>query len=283
MRRLSQNLHFARKYLREEVLPTAYCSGCGLGTIMNSFLKAVAEMGHTDLNQFVFCSGIGCSAWIPSPHFRADTIHTTHGRSLTVALGMKLVRPELKVVVFGGDGDMAGIGLNHLVQSARRNLDLTAIMANNMIYGMTGGQIAPTTPIGTKTSTTPFGAFEYPLDVSKLVAAAGASYVARWTTFHVVQLKEAIKKALSKEGFSFVEAVTQCPSIFGRRIGMDEGRRMLQWFRDSSVPVSKAREMRDEELVGKIVVGEFANIEKAGLLRNMKEAAMGVSRVGQEK
>lgn len=280
---MSHNPHFARKYLREEVLPTSYCSGCGLGTIMNSFLKAAAEMGHNDLNKFVFCSGIGCSAWMPSPYFQGDTIHTTHGRSLTVALGLKLVRPELKVVVFGGDGDMAGIGLNHLVQSARRNLDVTVIMANNMIYGQTGGQIAPTTPMGTKTSTTPFGAFEYPLDVSKLVAAAGASYVARWTTFHVVQLKEAIKKALSKEGFSFVEAVTQCPSVFGRRIGMEDGGKMLQWFRDSSIPISKAREMTGEELVGRIIVGEFADIEKAGLLRNMKEAATRVSNVAQDR
>jgi len=237
---------------------------------MNCFLKAVDEMGYEDLRQFVFCSGIGCSAWIPSPHFRADTIHTTHGRSLTVALGISLVRPELKVVVFGGDGDMAGIGLNHLVQSARRNLDTTVIMANNMIYGMTGGQVAPTTPFGVKTSTTPFGSFEYPLDVSKLVTASGASYVARWTTYHAVQLKEAIKMALPKEGFSFVEVVTQCPSIFGRRIGIDEGTRMLRWFQENSIPISRAKDLKEKELTGRIVVGEFVNIEKPGLLSNLK-------------
>jgi len=267
---LNDELHFARKYLREEVLPSAFCAGCGLGTIANCFLKAADESGYTDLRQFVFCSGIGCSAWIPSPHFRADTIHTTHGRSMTVALGLKLVRPDLKVVVFGGDGDLTGIGLNHLVQSARRNMDLTVIMANNMIYGQTGGQVAPTTPLGVKTSTTPFGSYEHPLDVSRLVTACGASYVARWTTYHAPQLKEAIKKALPREGFSFVEAVTQCPSIFGRRIGKDESVEMLRWFQKSAIPISKAKDMREQELVGKIIVGEFADIEKPGLLRNMQ-------------
>ena len=267
---LSEDLHFARRYLREEALPSTFCAGCGLGTIANCFLKAANELGYNDLRQFVFCSGIGCSAWIPSPHFRADTIHTTHGRSLTVALGLRLVRPDLKVVVFGGDGDLTAIGLNHLVQSSRRNLDLTVIMANNMIYGQTGGQVAPTTPLGVKTSTTPFGSYEYPLDVSRLVAACGASYVARWTTYHAPQLKEAIKKALPKEGFSFVEAVTQCPSIFGRRIGKDEGVEMLQWFRENAIPISKAKDMQEQELADKIIVGEFVNVEKPGLLRKIR-------------
>lgn len=268
---MGQNLHFARRHLREEVLPSPFCPGCGCGILANCFLKAVEESGHVDLKQSVFCSGIGCSAWIPSPHFKADTIHVTHGRALPVALGLKLVRPELNVVVFGGDGDIAGIGLNHLVQAARRNLDVTVIMANNMIYGMTGGQIAPTTPLGVKTSTTPLGSFEYPLDVSKLMVASGACYVTRWTTFHVVQLKEALKKALTKEGFSFIEAVTQCPAIFGRRLGMGDGREMLRWYRDNSVPVSRARDIGENELEKKIVVGEFVDIEKPGLLRNIQE------------
>jgi len=245
-------------------------------------LKAIEELGYKDLRDFVFCSGIGCSSWIPSPYFRADTLHVTHGRSLPVALGIKLVRPELRVVVLGGDGDMAGIGLNHLVQAARRNLDVTTIMVNNMIYGMTGGQVAPTTPFGVKTSTTPLGSFEYPLDVSRVMVASGASYVARWTTFHVIQVKEAVKKALGKEGFSFVEAVSQCPAIFGRRIGIDEGRRMLQWFRDNSVPISKAKDMEERLLAGKLIVGEFADSEKPGLLRNLSELRRKVTEVGKQ-
>ena len=278
---LRQDLHFARNYLREEVLPSTFCSGCGCGTLANCFLKAIEEMGHRDLKQFVFCSGIGCSAWIPSPHFRADTIHVTHGRSIPVALGINLVRPELKVVVIGGDGDIAGIGLNHVVQAARRNLDLTVFMANNMIYGMTGGQIAPTTPLGVKTSTTPHGSFEYPLDVSKLMVASGASYVARWTTFHAIQLKGAIREALAKEGFSFIEVITQCPAIFGRRLGMEEGKRMLSWFRDNSIPLSKAKDMEEGLLAGKIVVGKFVDIKKPGLLRNLNELRGKVTRSEQ--
>ena len=278
---LKEDLHFARNYLREEALPSTFCPGCGCGMLANCFLKAVEEMGHRDLKQFVFCSGIGCSAWIPSPHFKADTIHVTHGRSIPVALGIKLVRPELKVVVIGGDGDIAGIGLNHVVQAARRNLDLTVFMANNMIYGMTGGQIAPTTPLGVKTSTTPHGSFEYPLDVSKLMVASGASYVARWTTFHAIQLKGAIREALAKEGFSFIEVITQCPAIFGRRLGMEEGKRMLSWFRDNSIPLSKAKDMEEGLLAGKIVVGKFVDIKKPGLLRNLNELRGKVTRSEQ--
>jgi len=275
---LSHDLHFARTYLREEVLPSPFCSGCGCGTLANCFLKAIEETGYKDMKRFVFCSGIGCSAWIPSPHFRADTIHVTHGRSIPVALGVKLARPELKVVVFGGDGDLAGIGLNHLIQAARRNLDVMVIMVNNMIYGMTGGQVAPTTPLNVKTSTTPFGSFEYPLDASRLMVASGASYVARWTTFHAIQVKEAVKEGLAKGGFSFIEVVTQCPAIFGRRLGMEDGRRMLHWFRENSIPISKAEDMEGTSLTGKIVVGEFVNIEKPGLLRNLDELKRKVTR-----
>jgi len=263
--------HFARKYLREEVLPSTFCSGCGCGTVINCFLKAVEEEGFKDLKNFVFCSGIGCSSWIPSPYMRADSIHTTHGRSIPVALGLKLVRPELNVVVFGGDGDIAAIGLNHLLHAARRNLEVVVIMVNNMIYGMTGGQAAPTTPFGVKTTTTPHGTFEYPLDVSSLMVSAGASYVARWTTYHVVQLKEAMKKALRKKGFSFLEVVSQCPPIYGRRIGMESATQFLNWFRSSSIALNRARNMKAEELINKIVVGELVDIDKPTLLENMRK------------
>ena len=249
----------ARRYLRDIRLP--FCPGCGGYTVMNCFLKAVHELGHKDLSNFVFCSGIGCAAWIPSPHFHADSIHTTHGRSIPVATGVKLVRPNLSVVVFGGDGDLVGIGLSHLIHAARRNLDITVIMVNNMIYGMTGGQAAPTTPFKAKTTTTPYGNFERPLDAARLVATAGASYSARWTTAHLNELEEAMKEALTIKGFALVEAISQCPTAFGRRVGLKTAADMLRWFKENSVPLKKAEEMTEEELAGKIAVGEFVHRE----------------------
>jgi len=244
-----------QKYLRDVPLP--FCLGCGNFTVMNCFFMAVHELGYGDLHDFVFCSGIGCASWIPSPHFEADTIHTTHGRSIPVATGVKLVRPELNVIVFGGDGDLTGIGLSHLIHAARRNLDITVIMVNNMIYGMTGGQVAPTTPFRAKTTTTPYGSFEHPLDATRLIVAAGASYVARWTTVHREQLKEAIKNCLKTKGFAFIEAVSQCPTAFGRRAGLKTAKDMLTWLKEKSIPLKGAKKMTENELLGKIVVGEF--------------------------
>ena len=249
-----------RKYLRDLTLP--FCAGCGCVTVMNCFLRAVHELGHNDLRKFVFCSGIGCSTWIPSPYFEADSIHTTHGRSIPVALGVKLMRPDLNVVVFGGDGDLAGIGLSHLVHAARRNLDIMVVMVNNMIYGMTGGQVAPTTPLGVKTTTTPYGSFDPPLDTVRLVATAGASYAARWTTMHFGQLKEAMKVAVTTSGFSFIEAVSPCPTAFGKRIGLKDAAETLQWFKENSLPLRQADKMTKEELTDKIVIGEFARRER---------------------
>lgn len=244
-----------QRYLRDVSLP--FCPGCGNVIVMSRFLKAIHELGHKDLSKFVFCSGIGCAAWIPSPHFKADSIHTTHGRSIPVATGVKLVRPESNVVVFGGDGDLLGIGLSHLIHAARRNQDITVFLVNNMIYGMTGGQVAPTTPLGFRTTTTPYGSFERPLDAARLLAVAGACYVARWTTVHVEQLVEAMKMAITTDGFAFVEVVSQCPTAFGRRVGLKTSLDILRWFKQNSVLLQQAKEMGDEDLEGKIVVGEF--------------------------
>jgi 2-oxoglutarate ferredoxin oxidoreductase subunit beta len=244
-----------RSYLRDVSLP--FCPGCGNVVIMSRFLKAVHELGHKDLSKFVFCSGIGCAAWIPSPHFEADSIHTTHGRSIPVATGVKLVRPELNVVVFGGDGDLLGIGLSHLIHAARRNLDITVVLVNNMIYGMTGGQVAPTTPLGFRTTTTPYGSFERPLDAARLMATAGASYVARWTTVHAEQLVEAMKRAITTDGFAFVEVVSPCPTAFGRRVGLKKSIDILRWYKQNSVLLQQAEKMNEKDLEKRIVVGEF--------------------------
>ncbi|UCE96057.1 MAG: 2-oxoacid:ferredoxin oxidoreductase subunit beta [Candidatus Bathyarchaeota archaeon] len=247
---------FSRQnYLRG--IPFPFCAGCGGTTIANCFLKAVHELGHKDLRRFVFCSGIGCSSWIPSPHFKADSIHTTHGRSIPVATGVKLMRPDLNIVVFGGDGDIVGIGLSHLIHAARRNLDITVIMVNNMIYGMTGGQVAATTPLMAKTTTTPYGGFERPLDSVQLVVSAGASYAARWTTAHVKEVTAAIGKALTTKGFAFVEVVSQCLTAYGRHAGFKTVGEMLQWLKRQSVTIKETKKLDKGRLEGKIVVGEF--------------------------
>jgi 2-oxoglutarate ferredoxin oxidoreductase subunit beta len=264
----------AGKYLRGLKMP--FCAGCGLFSLMDIFLKSVNELGHEDLSKFVFCSGIGCSSWLPSPYFLADSIHTLHGRSIPVATAIKLLRPNLNVVVFGGDGDIVGIGLSHFIHAARRNTDILVIMGNNMIYGMTGGQVAPTTPFKAKTTTTPYGSFEHPLDSARLAAAAGASYSARWTTAHPNQLKSAIKKALQMSGFRFVEVVSQCPTAFGRRVGLKNVAEILKWFKENSIPIEQTEKLRERELVDRIVVGEFVQRQRPTLVESvyavMKEA-----------
>lgn len=256
-----------RKYLRDLKLP--FCAGCGLFTLMNAFLRATHELGYQDLSKFVFCSGIGCSSWIPSPYFLADSVHTLHGRSIPVATGIKLLRPDINVVVFGGDGDIVGIGLSHFIHAARRNLDILVIMGNNMIYGMTGGQVAPTTPFETKTATTPYGSFEYPLDAARLAAAAGACYSTRWTTAHQNELKESVKKAIQLRGFRFIEVVSQCPTAFGRRVGFKDAGEMLKWFKENAIPIKTAEKMREEELTTKIIVGEFVQRERPTLVETI--------------
>jgi len=269
-----------RKYLRDVPLP--FCAGCGSLTVMNQFLRAVHELGNEDLSKFVFCSGIGCSAWIPSPHFVADSVHTLHGRSIPVATGIKLLRPNLNVVVFGGDGDIVGIGLSHFIHAARRNLDILVIMVNNMVYGMTGGQVAPTTPFKSKTTTTPYGSFEYPLDATKLAVTANAVYVARWTTANPNELKESIKKTLEIQGFRFIEVVSQCPTAFGRRVGFKNAGEMLEWFKRNSVPIEQAEKMSEDDLAGKTVIGEFVQKHRPTLVqtiyKTIEEARKGVEK-----
>jgi 2-oxoglutarate ferredoxin oxidoreductase subunit beta len=262
-------------------LKAPFCPGCGLFSLSDTFLRAVHELGHEDLSGFCFASGIGCSSWIPSPYFLADSIHTLHGRSIPVATSIKLVRPDLNVVVFGGDGDIVGIGLGHFIHAARRNTDILVIMGNNMVYGMTGGQVAPTTPFGTTTATTPYGSFEHPLDAARLAAAAGAAYSARWTTAHLGNLKEAIKEALPMAGFRFIEVVTQCPVAYGRRAGFRDVGEMLKHFRENSVSVAEAGKFSEEELESKIVVGEFVRRERPTLVQTARRVIEEAKASGQ--
>jgi 2-oxoglutarate/2-oxoacid ferredoxin oxidoreductase subunit beta len=248
------------KYIRKERLPNIFCAGCGNGTVMNTFFNAL-ELAEIDFDNLALVSGIGCSSRIPG-YINCDSLHTTHGRPITFATGLKLANPDLDVVVFTGDGDAAAIGGNHLIHGSRRNIDLTVICINNSIYGMTGGQISPTSPKGSYGSTAPYGALETPFNLSKLTKAAGATYVARWTTAHPVQLSNSIKKGLQNKGFSFIEAVSQCPTYFGRKNKMKTAVNMMQWMKDESVLKRKADKMDPSELEDKLIIGEFIDTSK---------------------
>ena len=221
------------------------------------------------MDDFVFVSGIGCSAWIPSPSFFADVLHTTHGRPIAFATGVKAAMPEKHVMVVSGDGDLTAIGGNHLIHAARRNIAMTVVCVNNGIYGMTGGQVAPTTPLGLQTITTPFGNAENPFDICRLVEGAGASFIARWTTYHPRQIVKTMKRAIQKKGFAFVEVISQCPVEFGRKTGMGNSVQMMEHYKQNSVSIAKAKTMTPEERTGKIVVGEFLDIDKPELIDTM--------------
>ncbi|UCH58145.1 MAG: 2-oxoacid:ferredoxin oxidoreductase subunit beta [Candidatus Bathyarchaeota archaeon] len=228
--------YYRDKYIRNQ--PSAFCVGCGNGTILNCFTRAVDDL-EIPPEKILCVSGIGCSAWIPSPNFNGDTLHTTHGRALAFATGAKAFNSDLTTVVFTGDGDGAGIGGNHLIHAARRNIDITTILVNNLSYAMTGGQIAPTTHRGERTVTSPYGNPENPFDMTRLAAAAGATYVARWTTWHVLELTRSIKEALQHPGFAFIEVLSQCPIQQRRMFGMQDPihrlpNRILEMFEEST-------------------------------------------------
>ena len=260
--------HPLRKFARPQVTKTTNCPGCGNGIIIQAILRAIDELGLS-MDDFVFVAGIGCSGWIPSPLFAADTLHTTHGRPIAYATGVKTALPDKHVFVASGDGDLSAIGGNHLIHAARRNIDLTVVLVNNGIYGMTGGQTAPTSPRGLTTITSPYGNVEHPFDISALVASAGASYVARWTTYHPRQMTKSIKKGIEKKGFALIEALSQCPVQYGRASKLGKSVEILKHFKDNSIKIDKAATMAPHELEGKIVVGEFADKEKPELTRSI--------------
>ena len=245
-------------YLRPDVKSTPFCPGCGHGILMNAVLRAIHEL-QWPMDKMLFVSGIGCAAWIPSPHFNADTLHTLHGRAIAFATGAKMFNPALKVVVISGDGDLTSIGGNHLIHAARRDTELTVICANNMIYGMTGGQVASTTPIGALSATTTEGNLYRPFDLCRLVLGAGASYAARYAVTQTYALVRAIKKALAMKAFTFIDVLSPCPTQFGRRNRYDSPTAMLKALMDSCVSREEASRMSREDLRGKIVTGEFTD------------------------
>ena len=227
-----------RQYLRPfKKLPTVWCPGCGLGIIQGAILRAIDELGLQKDN-VMFLAGIGCTGRMPT-YLDFNTLHVTHGRAIPAATGIKLANPELTIFVVMGDGDATAIGGNHLIHAARRNIDLNAIIVNNYIYGMTGGQYSPTTPVGAKASTAPYGSIEPPFDISRLVTAAGASYVARTTAFHAQKITQYVKEAVANPGFSVVEVMANCHTTYGRRNKMRNPIDMMRWLKDHAVEKKK--------------------------------------------
>ncbi|MFZ5651743.1 MAG: thiamine pyrophosphate-dependent enzyme [Bacillota bacterium] len=245
----------AEKYLRKFTLPFLWCPGCGNGMILSATVRAIEQLDIID--RVALVGGIGCSGWIPV-YINADTLHVLHGRAIPFATGLKMSDPNRKVIVFTGDGDCLGIGGNHFIHGARRNIDITVIMIHNQIYGMTGGQMAPTTPFDGKTKTSPYGNTETPFDACELAKAAGASYVARWTTAHPRQLSKSIAEAISHEGFAFVEVLTQCPTQAGRVIhGEANPAKVLEILKAKTINMTAAQNKNEDELKGKFLIGKL--------------------------
>ena len=243
--------------------------------------KIIKKKTHHDgifqdpLDRFVFLSGIGCAGWIVSPHMNADTFHTTHGRPIPVATGVKVSNPKLKVIVISGDGDLASIGGNHLIHAARRNIEIMCILVNNFNFGMTGGQCGPTTFHNAITTTTPYGNFEYPFKIAELTATAGAAYSARWTVRHVIQLEKSFDKALlvSDRGFAFVEVLSPCTTQFeNRNYGTEDPQVLLDIFEKNSIHLKDINKYSEEEQKDKIVLGTFADHEVIGLTKTIESS-----------
>jgi len=256
-----QKSDVTHKYLRPRMnFPNVWCPGCGIGIALGAFIRAVDRLGIPK-DEIALVSGIGCTARIPA-YVDFNTLHTTHGRPIAFATGVKLANPRLKVVVMSGDGDLLAIGGNHFIHACRRNIDITVILVNNYIYGMTGGQYSPTTPMGKRASTAPYLTIEQPFDTCNLAISSGASFVARSTVYHASQLSSLIEKGLGKKGFSVIEAMSNCETQYGRINKEGTAVRMIQAQKDLAVPVSKAKGMTPEDLHNKYVIGTLHNIER---------------------
>jgi 2-oxoglutarate ferredoxin oxidoreductase subunit beta len=257
------------KYIRStKKFPHLWCPGCGNGVAMAALIRAIDRLAYPR-NDVILVSGIGCAARAPV-YFDFNTLHTTHGRALTFATGIKLVKPHLHIIVIMGDGDAVAAGGNHFIHACRRNIDLTAVVVNNKTYGMTGGQCSPSTPRGKFTTTTPEGSLDSAFDICNLAVSAGATFVARGTTYYARKTEEYMVKALEHKGFSVVEVISQCPTIYGRMNKMGSAVDMLKWQRENAVPLEKVLDrwsgetsLFKEDLGGKFLTGVFVDREGA--------------------
>jgi 2-oxoglutarate ferredoxin oxidoreductase subunit beta len=254
------------EYIRStKKFPHLWCPGCGYGVGLSALVRAIDSLGYSR-NDVILISGIGCASRAPV-YVDFNTVHSTHGRALTFATGIKLVKPRLHVVVIMGDGDAVAIGGNHFIHSCRRNIELTAVIFNNRIYGMTGGQCSPTTPKGDRATTAPYDNFDNSFDICNLAVGAGASFVARGTTYYARQTERYLQMALAHKGFSVVEIISQCPTIYGRLNKMGGPVDMLKWQRDNAIPLDRVRarwaDAADiaKDLGGKFLTGVFVDRE----------------------
>ncbi|HDP99911.1 MAG TPA: 2-oxoacid:ferredoxin oxidoreductase subunit beta [bacterium] len=257
------------KYLRLNKLPLIWCAGCGDGIVLKAMLRAIDRIGLSK-DEITMVSGIGCSSRLTG-YVDFNTLHTTHGRAITFATGVKMVKPEMTVIVVTGDGDATAIGGNHYIHAARRNIDLTVILFNNHIYGMTGGQVSPTTPEGFRASTAPFGNVENSFNISGLAEAAGASFVARGTVYDALKLDKLIERAIRKKGFSVVEVITPCPTAFGRRNRLGNGSTMIKQLKQDSISIEKAKKLTSADLNDKIITGILVDVEKPEYTSNYQK------------
>ena len=242
------------EYLRhDKKFPHVWCAGCSNGIVLGGIIRAIAGL-ELDRDDIMMVSGIGCSSRMPV-YVDFNTLHTLHGRAIAFATGIKMHKPHMKVIVVTGDGDCTAIGGNHLIHAARRNLDLTVILINNNIYGMTGGQCSPTTPHDAIATTAPYGNIEPDFDICKLAIGAGASFVGRTTAFHAIEMQNMIKDGLNHPGFSMIEVVSACPVIYGRLNKKGGAPAMMAEMRDNSIPMTAVDKLPPEKVEGKIVRG----------------------------
>lgn len=257
-------------FLRMDRIPHIWCPGCGIGTVVTSFAEALKK-SKIDLDKVAVVSGIGCTGRVAG-YVKLDSFHTTHGRAIPFATGLKLANPELKVVVFSGDGDIVGIGGNHFIHAARRNMDILVICVNNFNYAMTGGQVAATTPTTANASTAPYGNFEFPFSLPYLADAAGATYVARWTSLHLRRVTKSIQEALDRRGFSFIEVITPCVTLYARRNRLGDGLNLLKYYYDKS-EIQHGADTRTLDIgyQDKLIVGKFIDKQKPTFLDAMNQ------------
>jgi 2-oxoglutarate ferredoxin oxidoreductase subunit beta len=262
--------HLVHQYLRHnKKFPHVWCPGCGNGIVLGALIRAIHSHQY-ERDDIVLVSGIGCSSRMPV-YVDFNTIHTLHGRALTFATGIKLANPKLKVIVVTGDGDSMAIGGNHFIHAARRNIDITTIILNNNIYGMTGGQSSPTTNYGDKSTTAPYTHIEHAFKISELAVTAGASFVARGTVYHADKLQKLIESALTKKGFSVVEAITHCHVQYGKLNKLGSNVDMMKWQKDNSITVQKAAKMKPEEVEDKITMGVLMDKPLPNYIKEMEK------------